>query len=76
MSQQFLETEVAVFPDLCFASWEQVSRAVISGEVQLACATTDVSFPLCPPAMMREALLDARYLHSRGRECSQPAGIL
>lgn len=36
--QQFLETRVAVFPDICLVFFGQFNRAVISGELQLACA--------------------------------------
>lgn len=38
--QQFLGTRVAVFPDLCFVFFGQLIRAVLSGEVQLAPAST------------------------------------
>ena len=57
--KQFLGTGVAVFPDLHFAFLGQVSRAVISGEVQLAWATTRVSSLLRWVGMMREGLLGA-----------------
>lgn len=40
--KQLLWTRVAVLPDPCVVFFGQVSKAVVSGEVQLACAATSI----------------------------------
>lgn len=68
----FLWTRVAVFPDLCVVFFRQISKAMISGELQLTCATTSI----CSRGdMMQKGLLVARWLHTRGKENSQPTVI-